>query len=543
MQLRDYQAATEFEINKAWEAVTNVLAVLPCGGGKTVVFAKILKDHNGAACAIAHRQELVSQISVALAKFGVSHRIIAPKALIHDIVQLHVEEVGRSFYNPSAKVAVAGVDTLNRRADTMRQWLNSVTLWVIDEAHHVLIDNKWGNACNLFPNAKGLGVTATPNRADGAGLGRHADGLFDTMIEGSTMRELINQSYLTDYRIFAPPSDLDMEGVKTTALGEFSPKETKKRIERSHILGDVVKHYLRIAPDKLGITFAADVENATLIAARFNDTGVPAAVVTAKTPLRERTAILKRFKNRDLLQLVNVDLFGEGFDLPAIEVVSFARPTMSYSLYVQQFGRALRLMNGKHWAIIIDHVGNIKRHGLPDKLQTWTLDRRERSSRKKHDPDLIPLKTCKACTGLYEAVYKICPYCGELDVPAGRSSPKQVDGDLFELDAATLAAMRGEILAISNDLDGTKLKGDALQRFAQLKRHAVKQEAQTTLRSAIRLLGGYHINQGINQSESWKRFYFRFGVDVMSAQALPTREANELQERIIEHLTACGVVC
>lgn len=542
MQLRDYQQATEFEINKAWLAVRNVLAVLPTGAGKTVLFAKILNDHNGAACAIAHRQELVSQISIALARFGVSHRIIAPQPLIRDIVQLHVEEVGRSYYNPSARVAVAGVDTLNRRSDTMRSWLNSVTLWVTDEAHHILDGNKWGRAVDLFPNAKGLGVTATPCRADGAGLGRHADGLFDVMTEGATMRELINRGYLTDYRIFAPPSDLDLEGVKTTALGEFSPKQVKKRIERSHILGDVVKHYLRIAPGKLGITFAVDVENATLIAERFNAAGVPAAVVTAKTPLRERSAILRRFKRRELMQLVNVDLFGEGFDLPAIEVCSFARPTMSYSLYVQQFGRALRLMDGKQWAIIIDHVGNIKRHGLPDKLREWTLDRREKSSRKKHDPDLIPLKTCKACSGLFEAVYAVCPYCGALDVPAGRSSPQQVDGDLFELDAATLAQMRGEIETVDSELDVRFYPSDPKIRFAALKRHAIKQESQTTLRDSIRLLGGYHITQGIDQSESWKRFYFRFGVDVMSAQALPAREANELQIRIAQHLTDCGVL-
>lgn len=542
MQLRDYQQATEFDINHAWLAVTNVLAVAPTGSGKTVLFAKILNDHVGNSCAIAHRQELVSQISIALARFGVSHKIIAPKPLIRDIVQLHVEEVGRSYYNPSSGVAVAGVDTLIRRADTMRSWLKSVTLWVTDEAHHVLVDNKWGKACDLFPNAKGLGVTATPIRADGAGLGRHADGLFDHMVESATMRELIDRRFLTDYRVFAPPSDLDMEGVKTTATGEFSGKQVNSRMDKSHVFGDVVKHYLRIAPGKLGVTFAHNVEAATDIAARFNAAGVPAAVVHAKTPIRERSAILKRFKNRQLLQLVNVDLFGEGFDLPAIEVVSFARPTMSYALYVQQFGRALRLLAGKRWAIIIDHVGNIKRHGLPDKLRVWSLDRREKSSRKKHDPDLIPLKTCKKCTGLYEAIYDQCPYCGALDVPATRSSPKEVDGNLCELDPNVLKAMRGEIDKITSDLDLTHYPSDVKIRFAALRRHAFNQETQAMLRNTLSWYGGYCQSQGMSKPECQKRFFFRFKIDMLSAKALKRKDAEELNGRVIEYLTSVGVV-
>lgn len=538
MQLRDYQQSIVDNIRAAWLVVDNVAAVAPTGSGKTVIFSDILSNHKGSSCAIAHRQELVAQISISLAKSGVYHRIIAPKALIHDIVQSHMEEVGAAFYNPSALVAVAGVDTLIRRIDTMKDWLKSVTLWVTDECHHVLVGNKWGKACDLFPNAKGLGVTATPCRADGAGIGRHADGLMDALIEGPTMRELINRGYLTDYRIFAPPSDLDLEGVKITSTGEFSPNQVKKRVEQSHVLGDVVKHYLRIAPGKLGITFAVDVATAEEIAANYNASGVRAVVVHAKTPTRERSAILKRFKRREILQLVNVDLFGEGFDLPAIEVVSMARPTQSYSLYVQQFGRALRLMDGKEWAIIIDHVGNISRHGLPDMPRTWSLDRRERSSRNKHDPDKIPLKTCKSCTGLYEAFYNACPYCGTVDVPSERSTPKQVDGDLMELDPAVLAQMRGEID------QGVKIPyGATAPMEIRLNRlHGEKQEAQRILRESIEWYGGFHTSIGVDRSESWKRFYFRFNIDLLSAQALGTKDAVSLNEQVVSFLNSRGVV-
>jgi DNA repair protein RadD len=230
----------------------------------------------------------------------------------------------------------------------------------------------------MFPNARGLGVTATPVRADGKGLGAHHDGVMHHIIEGAGMRDLIQQGFLTDYRIFAPPSDLDLTGVTRAADGDYNKKQLKQRVRRSQIIGDVVAHYLRIAPGKLGLTFATDVETATEIANRYRAAGVPSEVVSAKTPTGQRIEILKRFKRREVMQLVNVDLFGEGFDLPALEVVSMARPTESYGLYCQQFGRVLRPLPGKTVGIIIDHVGNVVRHGLPDKPRRWSLDRREK---------------------------------------------------------------------------------------------------------------------------------------------------------------------
>jgi len=211
MRLRPPQSRFKQNINTAWDkGARNVLGVYPTGGGKTVVFSDIINDERNPSCAIAHRQELVSQISVALARNDIRHRIIGPPSVVRLVVGLHIAESGMSYYDPSAPCAVAGVRTLTRRGDSLANWLNSVKLWVQDEAHHVLRNNEWGNASGMFPNARGLGVTATPTRADGKGLGRHADGLFDTMIEGPDMRALINEGWLTDYRVFAPPASLIM---------------------------------------------------------------------------------------------------------------------------------------------------------------------------------------------------------------------------------------------------------------------------------------------------------------------------------------------
>ncbi len=181
MQLRDYQLDLKNKTYDSWQTHKNVLAVLPTGSGKTALFSNILQEHRGYSCAIAHRQELVSQISLALANYGVRHRIIGPSKIVKWIVRLQVEEFGKNFYDSSAPCAVAGVRTLNspKQKAKLSEFFNQTSLWVTDECHHVLADNKWGKACSLFSRAKGLGVTATPERSDGAGLGRHADGVFD----------------------------------------------------------------------------------------------------------------------------------------------------------------------------------------------------------------------------------------------------------------------------------------------------------------------------------------------------------------------------
>lgn len=536
--LRPYQDKIIYDINDAWAAgADDVLAVAPTGSGKTVIFSNVTANNSGPSVAIAHRQELVSQISLAFAADHITHQIIGPKNVIKWIVALHMREFGRSFYNPSAPCVVAGVNTLVRRADSLKEWGKRFTLRVQDEAHHQLKDNIWGKAAALFPNARGLGVTATPERADGKGLGRHADGLFDCMVEGPGMRDLINQGYLTEYRVICPPSDLNLQQVKSGVDGDFVRAQLATATRDSSVMGDVVSHYLKFAAGKLGVTFAPDVATATEMAAGYNAAGVRAEVVSAKTPGHVRVELQRRFRNREILQLVNVDLFGEGYDLPAIEVVSMARATQSYALFVQQFGRALRLLEGKDRAIIIDHVGNILRHKLPDRPHVWTLDRRERRGAGTVDTD--PLRTClnTECMAPYERALTACPHCGHVPVVADRSGPEFVDGDLLELDAATLAAMRGEIVSMEKDPDAI-LRGfeKAGHPYHIAKKHAndlaAKQDAQRMLREAMAWWAGYQRAQGRGDSESYKRFYLTFGVDIMSAQALNRADAGKLAQRV-----------
>lgn len=549
---RGYQSDLLNETEHLWsQGFRNVVIVSPTGSGKTVMFSNAIQKEPGPSCATAHRKELVGQMSLALARNEVRHRIIAPDAVIRDIVGIHMDELGRSYYSPLAPAAVAGVDTLIRM-DPTDPWFASVRLQVIDEAHHVLRANKWGRAAEMFPNARGLFVTATPERADRKGLGRHADGLADAMVIGPSMRDLINMTprYLTDYRVICPKSNLDLSDVTLSAGGDFESKALRRAVHRSSITGDVVKSYLTYAFGKLGITFAVDIEHAQEIADRYNAHGVPAAVVTSETPSRERTRILREFKARKILQLVNVDLFGEGFDLPAIEVVSMARPTMSYSLYAQQFGRALRLLDGKTWAIIIDHVGNIQRpgFGLPDKPRFWTLDRVDKRARRAVN-DAIPTRTCAnpnrgdgvACASEYERVFPCCPYCGFEPVPADRRSISEVDGDLIELSQEVLAQMRGEIARVDGRAPVVPGLDQIAQRAVENNHHA-RQRAQTTLRGSIALWAGYQKTLGQSDQEIMRRFFHMFGVDIATAQTLKTADAEKLNGTISGLLAERGVI-
>ena len=539
--LRPFQQILKSEVYNAWDCGHTPLVVSPTGSGKTVTFSDILREFTGPSCAIAHRQELVTQMSIALNVEKVKHKIIGPENVIKQCINAHITSNNHSYYDPGAQCAIAGVDTLTRRVDKLKSWSDSVGLWVQDEAHHIQPDNKWGKSLKMFPNAKGVGFTATAYRTDGNGF----KNIFDQLIIGPTTRELIDLGYLTNYRIFAPPNDLDREHIPVGNDGEYTRQGVTDAVGESRVVGDVVKHYLKIAPGKLGVTFADSVATCHKIAKRFNDAGVPAAVISAKTPVNERVKILNDFKLRKILQIVNVDILGEGFDCPAIEVVSFARPTNSRGLYIQQFGRALRLLVGKLWAIIIDHVGNVENHGLPDSPQPHSLTSRAKNPRTVNDD--IPTTTClnDDCYAVFPRVLKICPYCGLKRVVINTRSVEHVDGDLIELSPETLAEMRGEVGIM--DMTPNEYKVYLIDKWVPkighnqaIKRHINNQNSQKSLRELLAVWGGYRRYEGQEDSEIYKRFYWKFGVDMISACALKSKDAESLLNNIIEDIMRCN---
>lgn len=550
MQLRDYQQDLVDQVFDAWgipaanvlaaAPVRNVLAVAPTGAGKTVIMSAIVKRFGGVVCVCAHRKELIGQISLALNKAEIRHRIIAPDETIREIVSYHVEEHGRSYYDGAAHVAAASVDSVmtDKAKRQHGAFLARVALWAIDEAHHVLKGNKWGKVCELFPNAYGLGVTATPCRADGKGLGVQASGVFERLIQGPTMRQLIDRGYLCDYRkpdgriaILCVPGVKreDFRDAVSKATGDFVLTKVREFIDTPQILGDVVSTYQKHAPGRRAIVFACDVKHSGHLAEAFRLAGIPAEAVDANTPSSVRRDIIKQFRSGRILVLINVDLFGEGFDVPACDYVAFARPTESYSLYSQQFGRGARNADGKTHFIIADHVGNVIRHGgPPDVPRVWSLDG-ESGSRKTTGE--IPQKVCVVCFGPFEAFRRACPHCGHVEPPAERSAPDKVAGDLEWLDPAVLSGLMAAVV----DVDATDREHQAQareQRIPQIgqnnfvRARQLDQASQRALRDIIAYWAGLY--PGLPVPEAQRLFYLTFGVDVLTAQGLDHNKADAL---------------
>lgn len=540
IQLRPHQNQLDSDINAAKKAGhQNVLAVSPTGSGKTVLFSHRVRNFNTQSAIVAHRGELLGQISFTLSRFHVPHRIIAPPQVIREINRTQLIKLKRTSYDPNARCAVVSIQSLVANKDRFARWGQGVVNWITDEGHHVLADNTWGKGLALFPNSYGELYTAHSGRGDGKGLGRHAKGIVDFMVEGPMMRDLINAEYLVDYKIYCPPSDFNRDALEVGANGEFTPSGVKKQTRASHILGDVVESYLKIARGLKGITFASDIEDAEDIAARFRAAGVPAAAVSSKTPMGDRIKYLDQFECGQLLQLVNVDLFGEGYDLPSLEVVSFARPTASFQTYLQQFGRVLRtnVATGKRWGLVIDHVGNVIEHGLPDAYRLQTLDSRPKSARGVKDPDVVPIKKCLnvECFRAYEAIHPACPYCGTKPAIAERSRITQVDGDLFELDPETLRVMRGNLDRHMTYPNTGHLSGTIASKVR--KDHWEKCQAIEMLKESMAWWAGWQMHlKGMSEQMCQRAFYYRFGIDVLNAQLLDRKGAEDLHLKVQDHI-------
>lgn len=532
MALRDYQIKIKQDINDLWNGgQANVMAVMPTGAGKTVTMASLCEDVDERSVAIAHRQELVGQISLAFARQGLAHRVIAPAAAVRAIVEQHVEEIGRNWTNPRADVAVAGIDTLIRRED---EFFDRVTFWQQDEAHHVLEGNKWGRGIAKLRNARrGVGWTATPLRTDKKALRRGSGGVFDALAVGPSMRTLIDRGYLAEFRIYSVPSSVDTGAVHVSPGGEFNGAELREAVATSSITGDIVKTYLTHAAGKMAVTFAVDVALAHEHAAAFEAAGVRSAVLHADTPARERVDIIRDYRNGHILNIVNVDVLGEGFDCPGIEVAIFARPTMSYGLYVQQFGRTLRMKAGKRFGLILDHVGNVVRHrGAPDRGRAWTLD----STKREVTPREVPIRSCgnPDCMQVYEAFEPACPFCGWEPTPSEkqRQRPELVEGDLTLYTPELLNRLRDEADRIA---DAPMIPPHLSSAAAGGLRKAweARATAQAELAQVIDAWAGvWHHEKGETLGAVYRRFWHTYGMDTLSALTLSGPKQRELAERI-----------
>lgn len=409
MELRPYQHNGVDRLRASYRAGKRApLYVLPTGGGKTHTFSDMtLKSvmRNNKVLIMVHRQELLKQASNSLKMFNINHGIIRP-----------------GFTGERENVAVASIQTLDRRLKQMKVEFDFV---IIDEAHHAGAKT-WNRVLSQFPKSHLLGVTATPIRLDGRGLGVNCGGIFDDLICGPSISELIEQGYLVPPVVYAYQNDIDLTGVKRKS-GDFNARQLAGRVDKSKITGSAVEHYTRLAAGEPAIGFCASLDHAAHVTDDFRKAGYVSEVIHGGLHDEERAEMIAAHAAGRIHVLNSVDLISEGTDIPICSVAILLRPTASMGLYLQQCGRILRPAPGKTRGLVLDHVGNCLRHGLPDDDREWTLDGMRRSE-KSSDDDALMLRQCKKCFAVWEKAIK-CPYCGNINTVQART-PEQVEGEL-----------------------------------------------------------------------------------------------------------------
>lgn len=355
--LRDYQIEICEKVNGAFEAHRSVMMQMPTGTGKTVVLASLVKQYlnRDADCSVlivAHRIELIEQTGTFLNHFGIDYGVIA----------------GGKRPAVLKRVMVASVQTLSKNLDIDL----SPSLVVIDEAHHALAKT-YQMLWAAWPEAKFLGLTATPYRMSGDGF----IDLFEVLVDSWSVKQFIADGWLSpyDYYSIRPDSEEQQEIdslKKRGADGDFQMKELREKLDVRPSIERLFDSFERFAFDKKGIIYAIDIAHAEHIAEFYRLQGVKAVAISSKTPAKERAEVIRTFRDENRIQiLVSVDLFSEGFDCPDVEFIQMARPTLSLAKYLQMVGRGLRPCKGKQCCTIIDNVGLYRTFGLPSVDRDW----------------------------------------------------------------------------------------------------------------------------------------------------------------------------
>jgi DNA repair protein RadD len=426
--LRDYQLGLVDGVRKSYQSgKRSPLVVAPTGSGKTVLFAYIAQGTaakgNGVVI-LVHRQELVDQTCRTLRDFGVDHGVIA---------------AGRTP-DRSLAVQVASVQTYVRQLDSFRP-----ALIIADEAHHATAGS-WKKVIGYHSQARVLGVTATPQRLDGRGL----NDVFDDLIRGPEVADLIEGGHLAPPVYFAPPIVADLSHIGTRG-GDFAQEELAAEMDKPMITGDAVEHYLRICPGAPAVAFCCSIKHAQHVADQFNSAGRKAATIDGTMARENRREVVRALSDGRLDVLTSCNIINEGFDLPRVAVAILMRPTKSLGLHLQQIGRVLRPAPGKTRAIILDHVGNLSRHGFAEDVRDWTLEGRKKKKCKASDEEEIQQRQCPKCYRSHPPA-PACPECG-FEYPRKEREIEQAEGELVEVDPKEIARQKRNEQGSAQTLD------------------------------------------------------------------------------------------
>ena len=536
--LRDYQKNFIKDIHSQFCAgYKAVCGQSPTGSGKTVIFSYIANgaiNQGSKVVILVHRQELILQTSLALAKFQIPNAIIAPASVIKSSAQIQYRELGRNYIDLKSPCVVASVQTLGRRLDeftnyfdfiitdecfvgdtliktkngykkikniksgdfvytfnekecffeykpvekrlkkplnenlirinniictenhlffTKNNWKKAKDLTISDfllneyfnfvkiksitnvkknnedsvydltvadnhnyfangflvhNCHHA-VAGQWRNVTDRNPNAFLLGLTATPERLDGKGLGIESGGVYEKLVLGPSVKSLIERGYLSQPRVFAPPINFDDSALRTIA-GDYDVKQMSEMLDQPQIIGDCVRHYSKICPNMPAIAFCSTIEHARHTAEQFCNAGFNFKCIDGTMSDFDRRDAIEGLGSGRYDGLTSCNIISEGTDIPVVGCAIFLRKTKSLSLYLQQAGRVLRPYQGKEFSIILDHVRNVETHGFPEDERDWSLEGRRKQNR--NDEDEIFIRTCPQCYACFKSSLSSCPVCG-----------------------------------------------------------------------------------------------------------------------------------
>lgn len=389
MDLRPYQIkALECVRNELRAGKKRVLLVAPTGSGKTVVASKIIESavtKSSRVLFVAHRREIIYQTSKKLADIGVEHGLIL------------------NGHRPSlmAPVHVASIQTLIRRDHP------EANLVIFDEAHHVSAKS-YQSVIEKYPNVTILGLTATPCRRDGKGLGA----TFDSIVQVAQVKDLVEQNYLVPFVAYAP-SKPDLKGVKVK-MGDYVEDELAKAVDKPQLIGDITEHWYKLAKDRQTIVFCASIAHSNHLTDSFRSIGVKVAHLDGETPKERREEILNDLSGGNIQVVCNVGVLTEGYDCPVVSCIVLARPTKSYGLFLQMAGRGMRPFLGKSDLLLLDHAGAIYEHGMIDADVLWSLEPGKLSwETKKYEKKTAMPWICDHCHFVNEPTRdKHCAKCG-----------------------------------------------------------------------------------------------------------------------------------
>lgn len=406
IQLRPYQDEFYNNIRNSFsKGNKSVVGVLPCAAGKTVILAKMAKMAQAKGKVIyfiLHRKELLEQTYATFEKFDI------PLDLIHIFM----------------------VKTLANKITKGTLDVPDADFLLLDECH-LSLAKTWTTIIDNFPKAHILGVTATPLRLDGKPLKQ----VYQDMVVGVEATELTSMGYLADFDYYAPLI-ADLSSLKKKGK-DFDMKDAEEKLSGVKIYGDVIKYYRELAAGRQTIVYAPSVKYSKQIADEFNQAGIKASHFDGTTKKKDRTDIMNAFRNGDIQVLTNCELIMEGVDIPSASCCILLRPTMSTAIFIQQSGRALRPQPGKK-AIILDHVGNYTRHGLPTDHRDWSLDSALKPIAEYNTEGEFAIRQCLKCYKIFRTA-AVCPWCGYEYEVTGREIEQIKEVRLIKVKAANKA--------------------------------------------------------------------------------------------------------